>query len=188
MRQKGDTTFIDLLNKVRIADINRDYENLLKSKFVKPEGEKYPHHAIHIWAENSPVNKHNALMLSNVANPLCVINAIDILPKNIQQSVINKVLNRNQMETGGLARILELKVNARVMLTSNIDVLDKRSNGQIGTVFHIKLDSNQAVTKNEVFSQFYVLSNYTNATITKTHFSDHDAVKITLKRTFIEDK
>ena len=100
--------------------------------------------------EESPtcgLNKHNALMLSNVANPLFVINAIDILPKNVQPSVIDKVLNRNQMETGGLARILELKVNARVMLTSNIDVLDKLSNGQIGTVFHIKLNSNQAVTK-----------------------------------------
>ena len=33
------------------------------------------------------------------------------------------------------------------MLTSNIDVLDKLSNGQIGTVFHIKVNSNQAVTK-----------------------------------------
>ena len=86
-------------------------------------------------------------MLSNMTNPLFVINAIDILPKNVQPSVINKVLNRNQMETGGLARILELKVNARVMLTSNIDVLDKLSNGQIGTVFHIKVNSNQAVTK-----------------------------------------
>ena len=55
----------------------------------------------------------------------------------------NKVLNRNQMETDGLARILELEVNARVMLTSNIDVFDKLSNGQIGTVFHIKLGSNK---------------------------------------------
>ena len=68
-----------------------------------------------------------------MANPLFVINAIDILPKNVQLSVINKVLNRNQMETGGLTRILELKVNSRVLLTSNIDVLDKLSNGQIGT-------------------------------------------------------
>ena len=42
-------------------------------------------------------------MLSNVTNPLFVTNAIDILPKNVQPSVINKVLNRNQMETGGLA-------------------------------------------------------------------------------------
>ena len=49
-----------------------------------------------------------------MANPLFVINAIDILPKNVEPSVIDKVLNRNQMETGGLARILELKVNARV--------------------------------------------------------------------------
>ena len=38
----------------------------------------------------------------------------------------------NQMKTGGLARILQLNVNARVMLTSNIDVPDKLSNGQIG--------------------------------------------------------
>ena len=147
MRQKGDNVLIDLLNKVRVADINIDDENLLKSKFVKPEDGNYPHQAIHIWAENSPVNQHNAFMLSNVTNPLFVINAIDILPKNVQPSVINKVLNRNQMETGGLARILELKVNARVMLTSNIDVPDKLSNGQIGTVFHIKVNSNQAVTK-----------------------------------------
>ena len=86
-------------------------------------------------------------MLSNVTNPLFLINAIDILTKNIQPSVINKVLNRNQMETGGLARLLELNVNARVMLTSKIDVPDKLSNGQIGTVFHIKVNSNQAVTK-----------------------------------------
>ena len=147
MRQKGDNVFIDLLNKVRVADINIDDENLIKSKFVKPEDGNYPHQAIHIWAENSPVNQHNAFMLSNVTNPLFVINAIDILPKNVQPSVINKVLNRSQMETGGLARILELKVNARVMLTSNIDVPDKLSNGQIGTVFHIKVNSNQAVTK-----------------------------------------
>ena len=82
-----------------------------------------------------------------MANPLFVINTTNILPKNVQPSVINKVLNMHQMETGGLARMLELNVIARVMLTSNIDVLDILSNGQIGTVFHIKLDSNQAVTK-----------------------------------------
>ena len=74
MRQKGDTSLIGLLNKVRKPDINRDDENLLKSKLVKPENENYPHHAkpenenyphhaIDIWAENSPVNKHNAPML-----------------------------------------------------------------------------------------------------------------------------
>ena len=51
------------------------------------------------------------------------------------------------METGGLTHILELNANARVMLTSNIDIPDKLTNGQIGTVFHIKVDSNRAVAK-----------------------------------------
>ena len=119
MRQRGDVTFIDLLNRVRIAEVNTDDENILKSKFVIEDNAHYPQKAIHIWAENDPVNKHNTSMLSKVINPLFVINAIDILPKNIQPSVINKVLNRSQMETGGLARILELKVQARVMFTSN---------------------------------------------------------------------
>ena len=101
MRQKEDNGFIDLLNKIRVANINIDDE-----KFVKPEDGHYPHQAIHIWAENSPVNKHNAFMLSNITKPLFVINVIDILPKNVQPSIINKVLNRNQMEIGGIARIL----------------------------------------------------------------------------------
>ena len=44
------------------------------------------------------------------------------------------VLNKNQSETGGLAGKLELKINARVMLTVNVDVNDRLINGQIGTV------------------------------------------------------
>ena len=130
-----------------MGDIDGDDEKLLKSKFVMKEDQIYPHQAIHIWAENAPVNQHNAVMLSNVNNQLFCLNAIDILPKNVQMSVITKTLNRSQMETGGLARSLELKVDARVMLTSNIDVGDKLSNGQIGTVFHIYVDHSKRVSK-----------------------------------------
>ena len=45
---------------------------------------------------------------------------IDNLPKNVSIQ-INEVLNRNQCETDGLARILKNKISARVMLTVNID-------------------------------------------------------------------
>ena len=55
--------------------------------------------------------------------------------------MIEKVLNRNQSETGGLARNLEVKVNARVMLTVNIDIADRLINGQIGTVKHISCNN-----------------------------------------------
>ena len=147
MRQRGDSVLIDLLNKIRLGNVDGDDEKLLKSKFVMKEDQNYPHQAIHIWAENAPGNQHNAVMLSNVNNQLFCLNAIDILPKNVPMSVITKTLNRSQMETGGLVRLLELKVDARVMLTSNIDVGDKLSNGQIGTVFHIYVDRSKRASK-----------------------------------------
>ena len=147
IRQRGDSVLIDLLNKIRLGNVDGDDDKLLKSKFVMKEDQNYPHQAIHIWAENAPVNQHNSVMLSNVNNQLFCLNAIDILPKNVPMSVITKTLNRSQMETGGLARLLELKVDARVMLTSNIDVGDKLSNGQIGTVFHIYVDRSKRVSK-----------------------------------------
>ena len=50
------------------------------------------------------------------------------------------------METGGLTRVFEVNVSAKVMLTSNIDILDKLSNGQILTFFHIKVDKNHRVS------------------------------------------
>ena len=128
-----------------IIDVND--ENLLMSKFVTKEADNYPHQSIHIFAENAPVNQHNAFMFNNVNNPLFCLSSIDILPNIVHASVINKALNRTQMKRGVLARLLELKVVARVMLTSNIDVADKLSNGQVGTAFHIHTDRNQRVIK-----------------------------------------
>ena len=120
-------------------------EELLKSRFISQTDTNYPVNAMHIWAENSPVCLHNEKMLESLTEPLHVINAIDILPKNVSSSLINKALNRSQSQTGGLASVLSIKVGARVMITSNIvtDVADRLSNGQIGTAKHVKLEGNQ---------------------------------------------
>ena len=67
-----------------------------------------------------------------------IIKAIDNLPKNASIQKINQVLNRNQSETGGLAGILKIKINARVTLTVNIDLQDRLINGQLETVMHIE--------------------------------------------------
>ena len=34
MRQRGDTTFINMLNRIRVGDISNDDEVLLKSRFT----------------------------------------------------------------------------------------------------------------------------------------------------------
>ena len=49
---------------------------------------------------------------------------------------IREAQNRKQSETGGLASLLELKVNFRVMLTANINIEDRLINKQMGTVKH----------------------------------------------------
>ena len=121
MRQRGDSDLIDLLNKVRTGTVEKHEENVLKSRFILPSDSSYPTDALHIFAENKPCQEHNNNMLTSNNNVLQSIPAIDLLPKNVSKQVIEKVLDRNQSETGGLARMLQIKVNARIMLTVNID-------------------------------------------------------------------
>ena len=147
MRQRGDSNLIDLLNKVRTASLEKNDEIILRSRFLSQNDDSYPTDALHIFAENKPCQEHNRTMLNSNGNFVCTIPAIDVLPKNVSRDVIEKVLNRNQSETGGLARILEIKINARVMLTVNIDIADRLINGQIGTVKHISYDSNGHIFK-----------------------------------------
>ena len=75
------------------------------------------------------------------------ITAIDSIPKNVALSKVEKVLNQSQSETGGLAGTLELRVNARVMLTVNVDLEDRLVNRQLGTVKHFQKDQNGNVLK-----------------------------------------
>jgi len=44
------------------------------------------------------------------------------------------VKNLKQSDTGGLAAELDLKINARVMLITKINIEDRLINGQLGTV------------------------------------------------------
>ena len=46
----------------------------------------------------------------------------------------------NPRETGNLKKVLTVKINARVMITTNIDVTDGLTNGAIGTVTNVVID------------------------------------------------
>ena len=136
-----------VLNKVRIAELDEECERILLSRFISKEDPNYPINALHIFAENKPVLRHNTQMLSFNNNSFFSINAIDEYPKKISQSAINKVMNKNQSETGGLATKLNVKKDARVMLSTNVCVDDRLSNGQLGTLKEIVTNNQNQVEK-----------------------------------------
>ena len=123
MRQQGDSVFISLLNNIRIGKVSPDDINLLKS--CKLDKGMYPSDAIYIFAENKLKDEVNDIKLRELQHVEIIIPAID---KNF----------RVQSQTCGLAKFLKIKINAKVMLTVNVDIEDRLINGQLGTVFHLK--------------------------------------------------
>ena len=86
-------------------------------------------------------------MLHSTEENIFTIPAKDQFPKSIPCQKITEVLNRNQGETRGLAGVLDIKLNARVILTVKIDSQDRLVNGQLGTMKCICTYSGRNVSK-----------------------------------------
>ena len=144
MRQKNYQAFIELLNRVRTVTQTEDMK-IIQSRSISPDDPSYPSDALHIWAENAPVNEHNKNKLEELSGSLFILKAKDQYPTNVRKQDIDRVLARGRSETGGLDYEILIKGGARVMLTTNINISDRLINGQIGTVF--KVDVNQSSQK-----------------------------------------
>ena len=123
MRQ--DHRFVNLLNKIRQVEIDWNVEHI-KSRFIDKNDPHYSGDVLHIFVENAPVTRHNSNQLKQVPGELVKIQAKDQLPKNSDISDAKQAQKRKQSETGGLEYSLELKTNARIMLTTNINIEDQK--------------------------------------------------------------
>ena len=68
MRERGDHDLIRVLNKTREGKIDEDIEHTLKARFLKTKS--YPEHAVHMFAENKLVKRHNETQLDNLDSQL----------------------------------------------------------------------------------------------------------------------
>ena len=122
MRQKNNQPFTELLNRFRTATHTEDDIKCIQSRFVNPTDINYPTHALHIFAENAPVDRHNYEHLDHLTTNLYTFKATDQYPPNVTKQDLDRVLDRERSETGGLDSVILAKENARVMLTTNIDI------------------------------------------------------------------
>ncbi|CAB3995466.1 Hypothetical predicted protein [Paramuricea clavata] len=146
MRQKNDEAFTELLNRIRTASHTEDDIKVIQSRCITPSDPNYPSDALHIWAENDPVNEHNQTKLETIQAPLFVLKAKDQYAKNVNKQDIDRVLARGRSETCGLDFEIQMKEGARIMLTTNINIQDRLINGQMGTVVKIQVNESNKPT------------------------------------------
>ena len=87
-------------------------------------------------------------MLDSINGEPVTIIAHDLYLAHVSDIDINKALERRRCSNAGLDYNIELKVGARVMLTTNVAVEDRLINGRIGNVVKIKI--NRLSSKPEV--------------------------------------
>ena len=142
MLQQQDIAFSELLSRVRVGKPNDNDLNMLCMRAIEKTDENYPHNAIHIYAENAPVDEHNRCRLQLLDRQAVTLIAHDECPdKTCSKEEINEAVKiKRCSDTGGLDYRIKVKEGARVMLTTNLDNEDRLINGQIGTVIKIKFD------------------------------------------------
>ena len=80
VRQQGNNSFIELLNKIQKGDLDEKVEKALLLRFVSKGISNSLNHAVHIFAENNPVSHHNEIMLEDTDQSLVCLNTIDEVP------------------------------------------------------------------------------------------------------------
>ena len=86
MRQKDDHAFIAILNRIRTFSQTED-DIALQSRSITSSDPFYPTDALHIWAENAPVDEHNSKKIEELAGTLHILKQMI----NIQRILESKI-------------------------------------------------------------------------------------------------
>ena len=128
-----------MLKKIRVGNIDDDVENLRKARFICESDENYPKDTLHMYEENLPAMKRNEAVLNDLPGQLDTIEANDKIPDNCKYplALIQAAENQKQTNTGGLGKLLKLKIGAKLILAVNIDIQDRQIYGETGIIRHI---------------------------------------------------
>ena len=134
--RQNDKLFVNLLNRVRVGNIDGDVENLLKAKFIHESDENYPKDVMHMYAENEPAMKRNDAVLNDLPYKLYTKDPHEKIPDNCKYpfATIQATHNQKQTNTRGLAKLLKLKIGDKVMLTINLNIQNRLINDQRGKI------------------------------------------------------
>ena len=138
MRQKNDLNFAHLLNRLRLNEMTEEDKTKLQTRIVDLDTGDYPKDALHLFAENLFVNKHNDKILSQMPGEKIVVPCHDnVISASIPAKECQKLIKSPQDDcqtTGNLMKSLTVVVEMIVVMTANVDVKDGLTNGATGVV------------------------------------------------------
>ena len=94
---------------------------------------------MHVYAQNAHCDEWNICKLKLLPGKEFTNIATDS-KKDDCTELANITVPTNPHQTGNLKKILTVKINARVMITTNINVTDGLTNGAMGTVTNVVID------------------------------------------------
>ncbi|XP_066600007.1 uncharacterized protein [Prorops nasuta] len=170
MRQKGDTLYKDILSRIRIGTVQDSDTKILLSKKIKFQSieiddriqelcefiSNLSSDSVCLLPTCNQCDALNEAMLNRITSndiQLIAHDATDC-PIYLKKKVL-KVLNaedEDSTRTAGLARIITVKIGARIMLRRNIDITLGLDNGTIATIKSVtySADNNNDVEKLQI--------------------------------------
>ena len=141
MRQKDDLAFAQLLNRLRLNKMTEEDKQVLQTRVFDRDTGDYPKDAVHLFARNFYVKKHNDNILSQLPGEKFVIPCHDnVVSANIPAKECQTLINNlpdDYSKTGQLMKSLTVVVGMIVVHTANVDVEDGLTNGATGVVKQI---------------------------------------------------
>ena len=138
-RQGDDKSYADLLNRIRVGKHTDEDIKQLESRVFPRGSPELPMDALVITGENRIVNEINENKINELTGELKVVEAV--ITSKTRNNFKPKVDKAGQVKNTPLQLLLKMKKNARVMLTSNIDVCDNLTNGSMGTIVDFIMDN-----------------------------------------------
>ena len=135
MRQKDDTQFAELLNRIREGKQTIDDMNILQSRSITVDGQEYQtlRNELHLFPCNAEVDAHNRNVYNTVTSIKSEIKCADTVlgedSLEVKYKIKNQLQGRKMSDTGNLCENLRVAVGLCYDTTHNISVSDGICNG-----------------------------------------------------------
>ncbi|XP_062616288.1 uncharacterized protein LOC134278001 [Saccostrea cucullata] len=134
MRQKDDLEFAQLLNRLRYNIMTEEDMNVIHRCMITETSDNYPHHAPHLFTQNSKVNAYNNQLIEKLEGEKVIVNSVDSVLKDYSKELKEKLLRSlykadDVSKTANLMQKLTLAVGMIYDISVNVDVSDGLTNG-----------------------------------------------------------